>query len=183
MTRVDTSRELVIFPRAVRKRNIALVGVIGALGVAVLPMAWAEANWVMAASGLFMIALCGWIMWALARRLARGNVNPALKLSPQGLHLMTGTTGLIPWPEVNGLGSTHVGGNKSLVINVNKAAMAQLQEGPFFKAARKFDTALGVHALVLLQTQVEVPLHDLADMIHDYSIAHGGPALQPNRTP
>lgn len=183
MTRVDTSRDYVIFPQSVRKRDIAIIAGIGALGAVVLPAAWLETNWVMMGSGLCMLSLCGGLAWALARRRARGNPDPALKLSPQGLHLMATTTGVIPWAEVNGLGSVYVGSNKALVINVNEGALAQLKESAFFKASRKFDTALGVHALLIFQTNVEVSLYDLADMIHDYSIAHGGPALQPNRTP
>ena len=183
MTPVDTSQEMVIFPQAVRMRDIALIGVLAVMGAAVLPVASAESDRVIVGCGLFLLTLCGWLTWALVRKRARGNPDPSLKLSPQGLHLMTGTKGLIPWREVHEVRTVYVGSNKALMIHVRAGATSRLEESPFFKAARKFDTALGIHALMFFQTNVEVPLSDLAEMIHDYSIAHGGPALQPNKTP
>lgn len=183
MTTVDTRQELVVFPQTLRKRNIALLAGLAILSAVLLPVGWAEANWIMVGLSGFIALLCGGLALRVFRRYRRGTPDPALTLSPQGLYLMTGTTGLIPWTEITGLGLVYVGSNKALVVNVTKGAIGRLEESPFFKASRKLDTALGIHALLFFQTNVEVPLHDLADMIHDYSIAHGGPALQPNRTP
>lgn len=183
MMQVDTSARLTIFPKPIDWKMLLGSGVIAGLSFAVVPFAWADGAqsiaWMSGGLGASMALM----LVLLIRKRARGNPDPSLMLGPEGLHLMTGTTGVIPWAEVNGLGSYAFRGNKALVININKDALAMLEQGKFFKKARKFDAALGVHALLFFQQQVEVPLHDLADMLHDYSIAHGGPPLQPNRTP
>ena len=183
MTTVDTSQSLTIFPQAAGLQAIGvslLTAVLGGIGIW---LGLEQDQWPLSVLTGWLLPLGLWMTWFYARRHRAGNPDPALTLSPEGLRLMTGTTGLIRWGQVNGIGSAQIGGNRALVINVDEAAMAQLDQSRFTKTTRKFDAALGVHALIFFQTQVEIPLHELADMIHDYSIAHGGSALQPNRTP
>ncbi|OAN85057.1 hypothetical protein A8B78_06040 [Jannaschia sp. EhC01] len=181
MRPVDTAQDLVIFPKPIGLRLVlTAIGTI-ALGAVGLWFALEPFNWLMAvlSGGLGLLGV--WMTWAFTVKRAKGNPAPAMMLSPQGLHLLTGVTGVVPWGSINGLGSYNTRGGTGLVINIDKAALAALDQSSVFKAARKFDAAIGVHALIFFQQQVEVPLHDLADMLHDYSVAHGGPPLQPNR--
>lgn len=183
MPGVTTDEQVTIFPRPLGRKLLLGNGVIAVGSLAIVPFAWRDQDYAMAwlALGFGVAILC--LVAFMIRHRARGTPIPTLMLSPEGLHLLTGTKGVIPWGRVNGLGSYASRHMRGLVINVDKDALAALEQSAVFKASRKFDAAIGVHALIILEAQSEVPLHDLADMIHDYSIAHGGPPLQPNRHP
>lgn len=181
MTRVDTSQELKIFPKPVGFTLIAsAIGVV-LLGLGGIVLGITDQMPVIAVMSGGLAVLGIWMTWAFVRRRNHGRPDATMMLSPEGLHVMTAATGVIPWGAVNGLSSYSTRQMKRLVINVDEAALAALTPSKAFKASRKFDAAIGVHVLIYYQQQVEVPLHDLADMIHDYSVAHGGPPLQPNR--
>ncbi|ABD53743.1 STM3941 family protein [Jannaschia sp. CCS1] len=180
MTQVDTSQRLTIFPRAIGWKMLLGCAAIVAGSLAIVPFAWVDQAWpivwLSAGFGTFMLVL----LVLLIRKRARGTPDPALMLTPEGLHFLTGTVGVVPWRDVRSLGSFAVKGNQALVINVEKAAIARLDQGKFFKTSRKLDAAIGIHGLTFFQQQLELPIPEVARLLHQYSLAHGGPALQPD---
>lgn len=180
MMRVDTSQEMVIFPKPIGWKMIAPCFAIALLGAVVIPMAWPDREWGMVVLGAGLLAVGLLIAIMLFRKRNRGAVDATLKLSPEGLHLMTGTTGVIAWPMIKNLGSMSIKGSKALVINIDKAAIDGLEKSRFFETSRKLDKALGIHGLTFFEQQLELPVAEVAHLLHQYSIAHGGPALQPD---
>ncbi len=180
MKPLGTSQNLTIFPKPVGVSMIIGSIALGLFGAALLPFVYADQEWGLVGGGVFLIMLGAVLGVALIRKRAKGNVDPVLMLSPQGLHLMTGTTGVVPWRDFKSLGSFSIKGNAALIVNIDVAAMARLQQSEFFRKARKVDAAIGIHGLTFLQQSLEIPIPEVAQILHQYSIAHGGPALQPD---
>lgn len=180
MTPVDTVQELVIFPKPISIGMIVGSFALAALGGVVLPLTWMDQDWFVVGCAVFMLLLGLVLGVLLIRKRRRGNPDATLMLSPRGLQLMTGTTGVIAWRDLKSLGSFSMKGNQALVISIEKAAIDALEQSNFRKQSRKVDAAIGIHRLTFFQQQLEIPIPEVARLLHNYSIAHGGPALQPD---
>lgn len=177
---IDTQAELSIFPKPIGKSLI--VGCLGiiALGGAVIPFAWPDRDWRVIIAGAIVFCAGLGLLVALLRRRARGSPLPSITLSPAGLEFHAGLEGIVPWAAVLRLGSQSIANTPALLIHLDKQTLDALPQGAFFETSRKFDAALGIHSVALMQQQLELPIETVANLLHHYSITHGGPALQPD---
>lgn len=178
MMRIDTTQPLVIFPKAISTGLILGCMAIGLLGAVVLPMGWADENWTLVVCGAFLALLGFGLAGALIVKRSKGHVGPTATLAPDGLHLHQGMVGLVPWRDVERLGNYTVKGTTMLLIHVTPEALARLEQSRLTKATRSLDTALGLSSIGFHQQSLEIPLSEFVQCLHQYSIAHGGPALQ-----
>lgn len=176
----DLSEELVIYPGHISVGLIIGMFILGALGAALMYIGLLDNDWLPLGLG-FGLALIGFgLAVLLIRKRARVSQNgaePTVKLAPDGLHFYVGAKGRVPWAEVERLSYLTVKGTSMLLVHMSEKRLATLEKSKAFEKAQKLDRMIGITGMSLHQQQLEMPLEVVAELIHQYSMAHGGRPL------
>ena len=150
------------------------------LGLAVIPAVDGQPVMIVLGALTALLGLLGlFAVW-------RTNFRPrkiVMTLSPEGLHLHHGATGIIPWPDVLGARQVVMGGRARihyLHISVSPGVIDRLDHSRAFKKMRKLDKALGVDCLLFVETQLSVSIAQAIELLEIYHTAHAGPWASPD---
>ena len=147
------------------------------LGLAVIPIGRAEGEAFLIGFGVLVALiglLCLYAVWLT-------NFRPrkmVMTLSPEGLRLHHGVTGLIPWAEVLGARRVVLGGRarvRYLHVSVAPGVTDRLKTTRFRATMRKLDRALGIDRLLFVETQLSVTIAQAIELLEIYQTAHAGP--------
>ncbi|NSX55058.1 STM3941 family protein [Parasulfitobacter algicola] len=170
----NTQETITIFPNQIGWGLIIGIALIGVFGAAMMVVTWSEQEWIIIAMCAALGAFGLGFALLLIRKRRKGISNPTLMLSPSGLHLMAGATGVIPWNMIQSLGHLSVKGQHALVLNVEKSAIDVLNQSAAVKTSRKIDAAIGINGITFFQQHLQLPIEVVAELLHQYSVAHGG---------
>lgn len=177
---LSTSQNFMVFPQSVGFMMCVGGAVTAASGAVGIWVGWQGDQWMMPVLTGWLLPLGLWMIGAYLTDPGARNPDATLMLSPEGVHFLIEATGVVPWTELHSIGGYLVKGNPGLIINVEEEAMERLSHSEFFRKSHRLDATYGTNGLLIYQQQSKLPLVDLAALLHRYSIAHGGPALQPD---